>query len=103
MSGPSTFDGLLEWWFTGRISRGEFFGYLLPLLNDTNVEHIMSNIPAPLKSKVPDWAKSLCHAYRRGETVLQFGNGPIPDDTAMEALCKWLDRQVDQDSPDPDI
>lgn len=93
MNGPQDIETLLAWWNAGAVSRGGFFGYLLPMLRTENVDELMARIPAELLGRVRPWAVEICKAYQEGSALIEIGSGPTVEKEAFEALCIWLSRQ----------
>lgn len=95
MSGPRDYEQLITWWETGYLGRGEFFSYLLAMLDDDNVERFMAGIPADFADAVMPWARSICETHRARRPFFSFGGGPVASEASLEALCGWLERHGD--------
>jgi hypothetical protein len=91
MRAPTSLEELVTWYRTGLITGSEFFPLLLFLISEDSVAEVMRDVPAELVDRVLARASALCEARASGESTVDFNfGGPVADDAAEAALCRWL-------------
>jgi hypothetical protein len=85
-------DDLLRLEAEGAYTRLEVFAEIFCHLDDRNVEHVIDDLPAPVRLGFIAWArKNYDNSVPPGDFIYIGGEGgsPVPD-RAFDAIRRWL-------------